>query len=83
MRSNFPVETVSTFRFIPGVSWSDHHSFWRHGYRALMVTDTAFYRYLHYHAASDTPDKLAYPEFAQVTLGLFEAVAALSREGFD
>lgn len=81
MRSNFPLQTVSTFRFVPGVSWSDHQSFWRHGYRALMVTDTAFYRYRHYHAASDTPDKLAYPQFAQATLGLFEAAAILSREG--
>jgi Zn-dependent M28 family amino/carboxypeptidase len=80
-RSNFPLETVSTFRFVPGVSWSDHRSFWREGYRAVMVTDTAFYRYRHYHAATDTPDKLAYPEFAQVTLGLFEAFALLAREG--
>ena len=43
--SVFPLQTVSTFRFIPGVSWSDHRSFWRQGYRAVMVTDTAPYRY--------------------------------------
>jgi hypothetical protein len=28
--SDFPMQTVSTFRFVPGVAWSDHHSFWRH-----------------------------------------------------
>jgi Zn-dependent M28 family amino/carboxypeptidase len=28
---------------IPGVAWSDHWSFWKHGYRALMLTDTALY----------------------------------------
>jgi Zn-dependent M28 family amino/carboxypeptidase len=82
-QSDFPLQTVSTFRFIPGVSWSDHRSFWRHGYPAVMVTDTAFYRYRHYHAPSDTADKLAFPELAQVTLGLFEAFAALAREGVD
>jgi Zn-dependent M28 family amino/carboxypeptidase len=81
--SEFPLQTVSTFRFIPGVSWSDHRSFWRHGYPAVMVTDTAFYRYRHYHAPTDTADKLAFPELAQVTLGLFGAFAVLAREGVD
>jgi Zn-dependent M28 family amino/carboxypeptidase len=80
-QSDFPLQTVSTFRFIPGVAWSDHHSFWRQGYPAVMVTDTAFYRYRHYHAPTDTPDKLAYPQLAQVTLGLFKAFAVLAREG--
>jgi len=80
-RSDFPLQTTSTFRFIPGVSWSDQRSFWRQGYRAVMVTDTAFYRYRHYHASTDTPDKLAYPELARVTLGLFGAFALLAHEG--
>ena len=48
-----------------------------------MVTDTAFYRDRHYHAPTDTADKLAFPELAQVTLGLFEAFAVLAREGMD
>jgi len=81
--SDFPLQTVSTFRAIPGVSWSDHQSFWRQGYRAVMVTDTAPYRYRHYHAPTDTPDKLSYPELTQVTLGLFNAFAALARAGVD
>ena len=45
------------------------------------MTDTAFYRYRHYHAASDTPDKLDYVGLAQVTRGLFETFAMLAREG--
>jgi hypothetical protein len=81
--SDFPLQTVSTFRFVPGVAWSDHDSFWRHDYAAVMVTDTAFYRYQHYHAATDTPDKLAYPELANVTFGLFRAFAVLAREGVN
>lgn len=80
-QSDFPLQTAATFRFIPGVAWSDHHSFWRQGYPAVMVTDTAFYRYRHYHAPTDTPEKLAYPELTQVTLGLFKAFAVLAREG--
>jgi len=79
--SDFPLQTVSTFRFVPGVSWSDHHSFWRQGYHAVMITDTAPYRYPHYHAATDTPDKLAYAELTQVTGALFAAFNEIAREG--
>ncbi len=67
--SSFPLQHVATFRFIPGVAWSDHLSFWSEGYRAVMVTDTAFNRYAYYHSAEDTPDKLTYVPFAQVTTG--------------
>ena len=81
--SDFPLETAATFSFVPGVSWSDHRSFWRQGYRAVMITDTAFYRYRHYHAPSDTPDKLAYPELTRITAGLFAAFAELARRGID
>jgi Zn-dependent M28 family amino/carboxypeptidase len=81
--SDFPLQTAATFAFVPGVSWSDHRSFWRQGYRAVMITDTAFYRYRHYHQATDTPDKLAYPELARVTAGLSAAFAELACRGVD
>lgn len=79
--SDFPVEHVATFRWVPGVAWSDHLSFWRRGYRALMVTDTAFYRYRYYHTPDDTPDKLAYPELGRVTDGLCRCFADLAENG--
>jgi hypothetical protein len=76
--SDFPIEHTATFGWIPGVSWSDHLAFWRHDYPALMVTDTALYRYPHYHGADDTPDKLDYAALARVTLGLRAVVATLA-----
>jgi Zn-dependent M28 family amino/carboxypeptidase len=79
--SDFPLEHVATFRWVPGVAWSDHLSFWREGYRALMVTDTAFYRYRYYHTPEDTPDKLAYPQFGRATEGLCRCFAAMAQEG--
>jgi hypothetical protein len=82
-RSDFPLQTAATFRFVPGVSWSDQRSFWRHGYHAMMITDTAFYRYPHYHTADDTPDKLAYPEFSRVTCGLCAAFMDIAGTGLD
>jgi hypothetical protein len=54
---------------IPGVAWSDHWSFWRHGFRALMLTDTALYRYPHYHSNSDTADRLDYERMSRVVTG--------------
>jgi Zn-dependent M28 family amino/carboxypeptidase len=79
--SDFPVEHLSTLALVPGVAWSDHLSFWRQGYRALMVTDTAFYRYSQYHSPEDTPDKLDYASFARVTTGLQRAIVNLADEG--
>jgi len=68
------VNSLSHFSFkqgtLPGVNWSDHSSFWSKGYRALMVTDTAPYRYPYYHTAQDTPDRVNYEALASVTEGL-------------
>jgi len=65
---------------VPGIALSDHLSFWRQGFRALMVTDTAFYRYSYYHTVWDMPDRLDYEEFARVTEGLCGTIAALAND---
>jgi len=74
----FPSEGVAAPRAIDGVGWSDHWSFWQMGYPALMVTDTAMFRYPHYHAGSDTPERLDYERLARVTAGLAAVVAELA-----
>jgi hypothetical protein len=56
--------------FIPGISWSDHAPFADRGIPALMLTDTAPFRYPHYHRASDTPDKVNVEMLARITLAL-------------
>ena len=78
LHSDFPAESLATFEFVPGVSWSDHLSFWREDYPAVMITDTAFYRYAHYHTALDTPEKLNYDSMARVVEGLGNAFFALA-----
>jgi hypothetical protein len=45
-----------------------------------MVTDTAPYRYPHYHEASDTPDRLDYGRTARVTAGIGRVIADLAGE---
>jgi Zn-dependent M28 family amino/carboxypeptidase len=64
---------------VPGVGWSDHWSFWQQGYRALLLTDTAPYRYPHYHALTDTPDQLDYVRLAWATRGVAHAIGELAR----
>jgi len=75
-----PSHGVAAPGFIPGVTWSDHWSFRRHGFRAIMITDTAFYRYPHYHLPGDTPEKLDYERMARVTLGLAAMLKDLANE---
>ncbi|MBI5685764.1 MAG: M28 family peptidase [Verrucomicrobia bacterium] len=80
--SDFPMETLAAPALVPGVNWSDHDSFWREGWQAFMVTDTAPYRYPHYHEVTDTPDKVNYGALARVTLGI-EAVVRNLANGAD
>jgi hypothetical protein len=68
--TEFPSEGAALPGLVPGVGWSDQLSFWNEGYDALMVTDTAPFRYAHYHTAHDTPDKLDYERTARVVEGL-------------
>jgi Zn-dependent M28 family amino/carboxypeptidase len=56
--------------FVQGIDWSDHWAFEEQGMPALMVTDTAPFRYPHYHSPSDTPDKVDYTRLARVVSGL-------------
>ncbi|MDP2939406.1 MAG: M20/M25/M40 family metallo-hydrolase [Candidatus Omnitrophota bacterium] len=63
--SKFPISSIA-LDFIPASDFSDHWSFWKEGYSAVMVTDTAFLRNFHYHRDSDTWEKLSYENMACV-----------------
>lgn len=77
--AKLPSEGAALPSFIPGVGWSDQWAFWQHGYPAFMITDTAPFRYPHYHAATDTPDKLDYDRFALVVSGVEKMIDGLGR----
>ena len=76
----FPSEGVAAPSGMEGIHWSDHWSFWQAGYPAIMVTDTAPFRYPHYHDAGDTPQQLDYTGLARVTDGLAEVVGVLASQ---
>jgi Zn-dependent M28 family amino/carboxypeptidase len=80
--AQFPSEGGALWEWIPGVAWSDHWSFWKEGYPAVMMTDTAPNRYPYYHTKADTSDKVDFAQMARVVSGLqrvFDDVAGRSR----
>ena len=77
-RASFPSQGAALPALTPGVGWSDHWAFWQAGYPAIMVTDTAPFRYPHYHLVSDTPDKIDYARMTLVVSGLEKVVEMLA-----
>jgi hypothetical protein len=76
--SDFPAHGLAAPDYVQGVTLSDHTSYNRFGYPAIMITDTAFMRYPYYHTAQDTPDKLDYASVARVVSGLARTIEALA-----
>lgn len=77
--ARFPSEGAALPSWVPGVGWSDHASFWEQDYPALMVTDTAPFRYPYYHRPGDTPDKIDYARLSRVVDGIGDMVSELIR----
>lgn len=75
----FPSQGVAAPAWLTGIGWSDQWSFWKDDYPALMITDTAVFRYPHYHRMSDVPGKLGYDRMARVTSGISLVVRDLAQ----
>ncbi|MHC5074029.1 MAG: M28 family peptidase [Planctomycetota bacterium] len=73
----FPSEGGAVPEFVQGIGWSDHWAFWKYGYPAVMVTDTAPFRYPYYHGPEDTPEKIDYERLAIVVSGIEAVVDSL------
>jgi Zn-dependent M28 family amino/carboxypeptidase len=76
--STLPLRGAALPEALAGTGWSDHWSFWQAGYQAMMVTDTAPWRYPHYHTAEDTPDKLHFDSLVDVVNGLEGVIETLA-----
>jgi len=77
----FPCEGGALPAVVPGVGFSDHWSFWKEGYPAVMVTDTAMFRYPYYHLPQDTIDKINFDRLARVVRGLGKVIDVLAGSG--
>ena len=73
----FPSQAGAVPEVFSDIGRSDHWPFWQEGYPAIMVTDTAPFRYRHYHTPEDTVDKIDFERMARVVRGLRSVVKAL------
>jgi hypothetical protein len=74
----FPSQGVAAPGWLTGIGWSDQWSFWKEAYPGVMITDTAVFRYPHYHRRSDTPDKIDYDRMTRVVAGVNRVVRDLA-----
>lgn len=62
---------------IQGIDFSDHLNYWKFGFSAVMVTDTAFYRNRNYHQKSDKMETLDFYRMSKVIDGVFSVLLSL------
>ncbi len=65
-----PIRSLRAPSRLAPVDFSDHWAFRQVGFPGVLVTDTAFLRYEHYHEAEDTPDKLDYVRMGKLVQAL-------------
>ena len=78
--ASFPSEGIAAPEGWPGIGWSDHWSFWQENYPAIMITDTAVFRYPYYHTLSDSIDKIDFDRMARVVEGVQHVAVSLADE---
>ena len=72
--TNIDVESLVSPSLLPGVDFSDHLNYWAFDYKAVMVTDTSFYRNPNYHKKTDTIDTLNFEKIGEVVKGVYWAI---------
>jgi Zn-dependent M28 family amino/carboxypeptidase len=75
--SSIRSRSLTAPEFFGGINLSDNYSFWHHGYRAVMITDTSFFRNRNYHQETDAIDTLNFEKMAEVVKGLHETLLEL------
>jgi hypothetical protein len=78
-QGRFPSEGIAATEWIRDICRSDHYPFWREGWPAVMVTDTADFRYLHYHRPTDRFEQIRFDALGRVTQGLIRVLDDLDR----
>ena len=78
--TDLPVYSVNAPLIIAGIDFSDHRNYWKYGYDAVMIADTAYYRNQEYHEPDDTAERLNYELMGNVVIQVFEAIKGLASE---
>lgn len=79
--SSFPIAGGSVPRWVKGAAWSDHKSFWTHGYAAIQITDTGAFRSSSHTTSEDTIEKINFSALARITVGMYSSLVELTTTG--
>jgi len=72
--SNIDVYSINAPVLLPGIDFSDHLNYWNHGYQAVMITNTSFFRNPNYHEVTDKIETLNFDKMAEVVKGVYWTV---------
>ena len=75
--NSIPTKSFRAPFFLAGINLSDHKNYWRFGYSAVMITNTAFFRNDSYHKPSDKLFTLDISRMGQVIDGVFRTLIEL------
>ncbi|MCX7047711.1 MAG: M28 family peptidase [Candidatus Sumerlaeota bacterium] len=78
--AQFPSEGATLPRLFADINRSDQRAFWDMCYPAIMVTDTAPFRYPYYHTSQDTVDKISFDRMARVVAGIAQVAKELTED---
>lgn len=73
-------EGLALPEIVKDIGRSDHASFWRAGYPAILVTDTASFRNPHYHRESDRISTLDFDRFTRAVDGIAAVIQDLASD---
>ncbi len=79
--SSFSIQAGVVPKWVEGAGWSDHLSFWKFGYPGIMVTDTGGFRSSSHTTKEDTMEKLNFEAMSRIVIGMYCAIADLTRKG--
>ena len=79
--SPFPIQAGVVPKWVEAAGWSDHLSFWKFGYPGIMVTDTGGFRSSSHTTKEDTMEKLDFEAMSRIVIGMYCAIADLTRKG--
>jgi len=74
--AQLPVKKFNGPKSLTGIDFSDHLNYWKMGFSACMITDTAFYRNKNYHQKTDEMGTLDISRMALVIDGVFFSILA-------
>lgn len=74
--AQLPVKKFNGPKALTGIDFSDHLNYWKMGFSACMITDTAFYRNKNYHQKTDEMGTLDISRMALVIDGVFFSILA-------